>query len=141
MTIDIKDLYLNTLMERYEYMRIKLSNLPNNVIKQYNLERKVTADGWVYVEVRKGMYGLPQAGILAQDLSEERPKKTRATHQSALAPGFWSHKWHPISFTLCVNDFSGQVHAKQDQTSHNHRTRTRSQAHVSGWAQPHPPDS
>ena len=72
MTIDIKDLYLNTLMERYEYMRIKLSNLPNNVIKQYNLESKVTADGWVYVEVRKGMYGLPQAGILAQDLSEER---------------------------------------------------------------------
>ena len=33
MTIDIKDLYLNTLMDRYRYMRLKLTDLPNNVVK------------------------------------------------------------------------------------------------------------
>jgi hypothetical protein len=34
MTIDIKDFYLNTPMSRYEYMRLKLSNLPNDIVNQ-----------------------------------------------------------------------------------------------------------
>ena len=29
-------------------------------------------DGWVYIEIRKGMYVLPQAGILKNQLLEER---------------------------------------------------------------------
>ncbi len=28
-------------------------------------------DGWVYIEIRKGMYGLPQASILANQLLEK----------------------------------------------------------------------
>ena len=46
MTIDIKNFYLNTPMKRFEYMRLKLSDLPNNVIKHYNLSGKVTKDGY-----------------------------------------------------------------------------------------------
>ena len=68
MTIDIKYFYLNTPMERFEYTQLKLSNLPEDFIKQYNLTYKVTKDGYVYIKVCKGMYGLPQAGILAQKL-------------------------------------------------------------------------
>ena len=41
MTINIKDFYLNTTMPRYKYMRLKLSDLPDNVIRQYNLREKV----------------------------------------------------------------------------------------------------
>ncbi len=37
MTMDIKKFYLNTPMARYEYMRLKLSNLPDNVIEHYIL--------------------------------------------------------------------------------------------------------
>ena len=33
-TIDIKDLYLNTPMVYSEYMRLKLSNLPESVVQQ-----------------------------------------------------------------------------------------------------------
>ena len=33
--------------------------------KQYGLLELVAPDGCVYIEVRKGMYGLPQARILA----------------------------------------------------------------------------
>jgi hypothetical protein len=29
-------------------------------------------DGYVYMEIRKGMYGLPQAGVLANKLLKER---------------------------------------------------------------------
>ena len=72
MTINNKKFYLNTPMERHEYMRLKLSDLPYDVIKQYNLKSKVTSDGYVYLEVQKVMYGLPQAGILAHQLLEKR---------------------------------------------------------------------
>jgi len=58
---DIKDFYLNTTMERYKYMAIPLADIPETIIKQYNLLEKAH-NGMVYVEIRKGMYGLPQAG-------------------------------------------------------------------------------
>lgn len=72
MSLDIKDFYLNTPMERYEYMRIKITDIPDDIIKQHGLDKKVSKDGYVYVEIRRGMYGLPQAGRIAQELLEER---------------------------------------------------------------------
>jgi hypothetical protein len=64
--LDVKDFYLNTPMERYEYMRLKLTDIPEEIIIEYNLREIATEDGYVYCEIRKGMYGLPQAGIIAQ---------------------------------------------------------------------------
>ena len=49
MTIDIKDFYLNTLMARSEYMRLKIGDLPKIVFQQYNMEAKSTWDGYVHV--------------------------------------------------------------------------------------------
>ena len=60
------------------------------------------------------MYGLPQSGLLAQRLLGKRLNKERY-QQSTLTPGFWTHKWRPILFTLCVDNFGvkyvGQQHA------------------------------
>jgi hypothetical protein len=112
MTIDIKDFYLNTPMPRYEYMRLKLSDLPEDFVKQYNLNSKVTKDGYVYIEIRRGMYGLPQSGLLAQQLLEKRLNK-KGYRQSELTPGFWTHDWRPISFSLCVDDFGVKYVGKQ----------------------------
>ena len=69
--LDVKNFYLNTPMERYEYVRIKLDDIPQEIIVEYSLHDKVSSDGHVYVEIQKGMYGLPQAGILAQQLLEK----------------------------------------------------------------------
>ena len=69
-TLNIKNFYLNTPMERFDYMRLKMEDIPENVIEKYELKDK-EEDGQVYVETRKGMYGLPQAGILAQKLLEK----------------------------------------------------------------------
>ncbi len=66
MSIDISKFYLNTPLPRYEYMNLKLTDIPQEVINEYNLAPKATKEGYVYIEVRKGMYGLPQAGLLAQ---------------------------------------------------------------------------
>ena len=70
-TIDIKDVYLMTPMNRYKYKRLKIANLPKYVIQQYTLRDKVTKYGYVYLEIRQGLYGLPQAGILAQKQLEK----------------------------------------------------------------------
>jgi hypothetical protein len=40
-----------------------LSSLRKKIIDKYNL-RVITVDGWVYIEIRKGIYGLKQVGLL-----------------------------------------------------------------------------
>ena len=47
-TIDVKYFYLNTQMAQSEYVRLKLSNLPESVVQNYHLEDKATQDGYVY---------------------------------------------------------------------------------------------
>jgi hypothetical protein len=39
-------------------MRIMIALLPANIIEHYNLHKKII-DGYVYMEIQKGMYGLP----------------------------------------------------------------------------------
>ena len=64
----------------------------------------------------KGMYGLPQAGLIAQELLERR-LNTKGYRQSKLTPGFWTHDWRPISFALCVDDF-GVKYAGKEHADH-----------------------
>jgi hypothetical protein len=71
MIADIKNFYFNTLMSCYEYVCIWLDDILEEIIEQYALRNKVDGNGHVYIEVKKGMYGFPQAGILAQKLLEE----------------------------------------------------------------------
>jgi len=105
MTLDIKDFYLMTPMKRYKYFRMKLDLFPQDTIDKYNLASKVDQNGNVHCEVQRGMYGLPQAGIIAQELLEERLQKAGYTQE-----------WQPISFTLVVDDFGikyiGKEHVK-----------------------------
>ena len=114
MTIDIKDFYLNTPMDQYEYMWIPTKFIPADIMTQYQLADLVH-NNMVMVEIRKGMYGLPQAGILAND----RLQAHLATHGYVAAkhtPGFFTHVDRPISFTLVVDDFGvkyvGKEHAQ-----------------------------
>ena len=107
MTIDIKYFYLNTPMKRYEYMKLKLAELPEDSVSEYKLQDKVTKDGYVYLEIRKGMYGLPAAGILYQRLLEKR-LNAKGYWQITISPGLWNHDWLPISFSLCVDNFGAK---------------------------------
>ena len=116
MTLNIKNFYLNTLLARYEYLRLKLINFPDVVIDKYNLKENTKNDIFVYVEVWKGMYGLPQAGLLAQILLEERLQK-HGYEQSKLTPGFWKQKGRPICFTLVVDDF-GVKYVRKERARH-----------------------
>jgi hypothetical protein len=70
MMMDIKNYYLGTPLATYEYMRLPISILPDEIIEKYHLTN-LAVDGWVYLEIRKGMYGLKQAGILANQLIQK----------------------------------------------------------------------
>jgi hypothetical protein len=87
-------------MSRYKYFRMKLELFPQDVINEYGLKNKIDTDGNVFCKVKRGMYSLPQAGILAQELLIKQLLKAGYI-QSAVTPRFWRHKWQPISFTIC----------------------------------------
>ncbi len=86
----IKDFYLNTPMARYKYMQLHVADMPDNVIKRYNLRDKAAPEGYIYCEIQKEMYGLSQAGIIGQQLLKEHLQK-QGYHQSQTTPGLWKH--------------------------------------------------
>jgi hypothetical protein len=118
LVVDIKNFYLNTPLGRFEYMVINLASLPQETIEKYDLN-ELAQDGKVYIEIQKGMYGLPQAGILAdqllqRNLAKDGYRPTTHTH------GLWTHDTRPISFSLVVDDFGvkyvGREHAEHLMT-------------------------
>jgi hypothetical protein len=102
-TINLKNFYLDTPMADPEYVRIKMTDIPNEFIEEYNLIGR-DRDGWVYFEICQGCYGLPQSGILANNLLRSR-LVTEGFYESFSTPGLWRHKWRPLQFSLIVDDF------------------------------------
>ncbi len=84
-----------------------------DIIKEYKLPDKVDTDGNIFCKVWQGMYGLPQAGIIAQDLLTKRLHKA-GYWQSNVTPRFWRYEWCPISFTLVVDNFGVKYINKTD---------------------------
>ena len=78
-------------MEKPEFLRMNINHFPEDVIAHYQLNKKVDANGYLYVRVEKGMYGLPQAGKIAQKLLEEQ-LADEDYHQSTTTPEYWTHK-------------------------------------------------
>jgi hypothetical protein len=119
MMMDIKHYYIGTPLPRFEYMKMLLSRFPEEIIQKYNLNA-LAVDGWVYIKIRKGMYGLKQAVLLANQV-----RKTRLApfgyYPARHTPGIWLHNTRPISFTLVVDDFAvkyiGKQHAEQLQNA------------------------
>jgi hypothetical protein len=71
---------------------MKLNLFLEDVIDKYNLCNKVDTNGNVHCKVQHGMYGLPQAGIIAQELLETRLLKAGYT-QLKVMPEYWKHTW------------------------------------------------
>ena len=83
-------------------------------IELYDLGSNVK-NGYVYIEIQRGMYGLPQAGILANKLLKERLVQNDY-FEVPHTPGLFWHKKRPGWFTLVVDDFGikyvGKEHAQ-----------------------------
>ncbi len=90
--INLANFYVNTPMLNPKYMHLCLDIIPNKITDHYNLYNIVTLDGWVYIEIRKEMYGLPQASILANQLLKKHIA-LKEFYQCQHTPGLWRHVW------------------------------------------------
>ena len=124
MTMDISNFYLNSPLPLPEYIQIKISDIPEEIIKEYHLQEKAPKAGHVYIEANKGMYGLPQAGLIANQPLEKRLNE-HGYRQSKLVPGLWKHDTRLIQFKLVMDVFGVKyvgkehaVHLKNMQEAH-----------------------
>jgi hypothetical protein len=116
LVIDNNFSILNTPIGRFEYMVINLTSLPQEAIENYDL-LELSQDGKVYIEIQKGMYVLPQAGILTSELLQRNLAKdvyrpTQHTH------GRWTHDTRPISFLLVEDDDFGVKYVGREHAEH-----------------------
>ncbi len=72
--------------------------------------------GFVHLEIQKVVWGLPQAGILANKRLQ-RKLTPFGYFKHISTPGLWYHKTWPIFFTLVVNDFEVK-YVNQDNIDH-----------------------
>jgi hypothetical protein len=108
-TADISDFYLGTDLDRPEYMRVHAKYLPQATRDQF----EITLDNdYAYCKISKGLYGLPQAGMLAQ----RKLIKHLAAHGYHLTPRtecLFRHETRPITFALVVDDFGIKYDGKE----------------------------
>ena len=57
-------LNLSPPLGRPEYIKIQLSKIPEEFITEYK-RTSMVHKGWINFEIRRGCYGLPQSGMLA----------------------------------------------------------------------------
>ncbi len=111
MCLDLKNFYLNTKLKHDRYMRIRIADIPDDIINRCDLRDKVS-NGYVYVKITGGMYGLPEAGQIANEellavLGKDGFYESRHTN------GLILHKSRPLMFDLCTDDF-GVSYENQD---------------------------
>ena len=51
-TCDKKDFYLNTPMDRFEYIKIHRRQIPAEIILEYNLQHQFDNQGYIFFEIR-----------------------------------------------------------------------------------------
>ena len=113
LTADIKDHFLASPMEKPEYMRMPLKIMPQDIIDRYNLQDIVADDGYVYIQIVKGMYGLKQAALLAyNELCSFLKPAGYSPIPSSLS--MWKHHTRKTIFSLCVDDFGVNYFNKKD---------------------------
>ena len=115
-TADIKDYFLATPMQRPEYMKVHIRYFPQEIISKYNLNDKVTDDNHIYIKIKKGMYGLKQAAVLAYNQLVEKLKPF-GYFPSKNTSGMWEHETRKTRFCLCVDDFGIKSFSTED-TNH-----------------------
>jgi len=113
MTLDIKDFFLQTVMDRPEYMRIHSKYFLQDMRDKYNIDSIIAPDGYVYCKIKRGMYGLKQAARLAYDKLLQNLKK-HGYSPDKYSPNIWGHDHRATKFCLCVDDFGVKYTSQED---------------------------
>ena len=110
---DLKDFFLATPMTRPEFMKIPWKYIPEDIRRRYQLYDMVAPDGHIYVKIKRGMYGLKQAAVLAYD---NLVNNLSASGYSPVPTtiGMWKHNTRQTKFCLCVDDFGIKYYSDDD---------------------------
>ena len=84
-------------------MKVTLSYFPEDMIKRYNL-LTLENNGYVLLEINKGMYGLKQAAVLAYTQLSIHLRKS-GYRQILGSTGMWKHITRRTVFCLYVDNF------------------------------------
>jgi hypothetical protein len=115
MCLDIKNFCLTALLKYFKYMHIPLLLFLAWTVEQHNFA-KLVLDRWVHIEMQQAVWGLPQAGILANKWLQCKLAPF-GYYESVNTPHLWYHESQLISFILIVNNF-GIEYASQDYVDH-----------------------
>jgi hypothetical protein len=96
--------FFATPMKDPEDIRIRYKYFPATIRQQYTLDAFFAPDGYIYIRIKKGMYGLKQAAILVYNhlVNQLAPY---GYHPCPYTTGLWRHATRPTKFCLCVDDF------------------------------------
>ena len=91
MYCDLKDFFLETPMSIVEYTRAQSEYFPPAIRYRYEIEGLIAADGYLYIKIIKGIYGINQASIIAynQLISHMEP---HGYYPVPFKTGLWEHK-------------------------------------------------
>jgi hypothetical protein len=91
----------------------------------------IANDSYVYLEIRRGMYGLKEAGIIAfnQLIKKLDP---HGYELMPFTPGLWRHRTKPTTFVLCVDNFGVKYFSTAD-AHHLINTITSSYELTTNW--------
>ena len=90
-------------MNNYQYMKISQQYFIDEIRSEYDIE-KLVHNGYIFMEIRKGMYGLKKAGIIDFNRLVEI-LALAGYHLIKHINRLWKHKTRNIMFTLVVDDF------------------------------------
>ena len=99
-------------MPRPEFMKVPYKYFPQDIRSKYKLQNLVYND-YIYIKIKKGMYGLKQAAVLAYEnlIKNLAPFGYRPIPNT---DSYWEHQQYPTKFCLCVDDFGVKFFDKRD---------------------------
>lgn len=112
MSLDLKDMFLMTPMENPKYMKVPYKYFPHNICCCYDLDNLLHR-GYIYIKIKRGMYGLKQGAELAYEHLSGLLNQA-GYHPILGSMGMWTHSTHQILFNLCIDDFGVKYYNKED---------------------------
>jgi hypothetical protein len=113
MGVDIKNCCLGAPMACCQCMRVPTSCISKEVWEDPSYDIHIADDGCVCLEIRCGLCGLKEAGILA--FNQLVKKLAPHGHEPMpFTPGLWRHRTKRTTFVLCVDDFGVKHFTKAD---------------------------
>ena len=119
-TADLQDAYLSEELPpgQPEYLSLLVSHFPPDCREEFGIPSHLSEDTVIYYHILKGLYGMPQAGLLYQT-GLVKHLSQYGYHMSLSTPCLFYHDTSKVKFLLWVDDFIIK-YQRSDQASIEH---------------------